>query len=47
MHFRAIMHDPEYFDDPMMFKPEWYLKDGKLDHAVLSPEAASFGYGRR
>ncbi|KAH6919268.1 cytochrome P450 [Coprinopsis sp. MPI-PUGE-AT-0042] len=43
----AIMHDPEYFDEPMAFKPERYLKDGKINHDVVSPEAASFGYGRR
>jgi cytochrome P450 len=41
------MHDPEVFDDPMSFKPERYMKDGKIDPDVMGPDAASFGYGRR
>jgi cytochrome P450 len=41
------MHDPEQFDDPMAFNPERYLKDGKINREVLSPEAGTFGYGRR
>ncbi|TFK18384.1 oxidoreductase A [Coprinopsis marcescibilis] len=43
----AIMHDPEVFEDPHEFRPERYLKDGKLDNSVLDPEAAAFGFGRR
>ncbi|KAF6751123.1 cytochrome P450 98A3 [Ephemerocybe angulata] len=43
----AIMHDPEVFEKPLDFVPERYLKDGKLNPAVLDPEAAAFGYGRR
>lgn len=43
----AILHDPSVFDSPMEFRPERYLKDGQLDPAVLDPEAAAFGYGRR
>uniref|UniRef100_A0A8H8CHB6 O-methylsterigmatocystin oxidoreductase n=1 Tax=Psilocybe cubensis TaxID=181762 RepID=A0A8H8CHB6_PSICU len=43
----SILHDPEVFPDPMEFKPERYLKDGKLDHTVRSPECAAFGFGRR
>ncbi|KAH6919267.1 cytochrome P450 [Coprinopsis sp. MPI-PUGE-AT-0042] len=43
----AIMHDPNQFDDPMAFKPERYLKDGKLNPDIMDPEAAAFGYGRR
>jgi cytochrome P450 len=41
------MHDPNQFDDPMAFKPERYLKGGKLNPDVIDPEAAAFGYGRR
>jgi cytochrome P450 len=41
------MHDPNQFDNPMAFKPERYLKDGKLNADVMDPEAAAFGYGRR
>jgi len=44
----AIMHDPATFGaDALEFNPERYLKDGKINPAVLSPEAASFGYSRR
>ncbi|TEB29714.1 O-methylsterigmatocystin oxidoreductase [Coprinellus micaceus] len=43
----AIMHDAARFDDPLEFKPERYLKDGKPNPDALDPEAASFGYGRR
>ena len=41
------MHDTSRFEDPLEFKPERYLKDGKLNPEILDPEAASFGYGRR
>jgi cytochrome P450 len=41
------MHNPDSFDEPFAFKPERYMKDGKLDPSVLDPEAAAFGYGRR
>ncbi|KAH6917900.1 cytochrome P450 98A3 [Coprinopsis sp. MPI-PUGE-AT-0042] len=43
----AIMHDPEVFDEPFKFKPERYMKDGRLDPTVLDPESATFGFGRR
>ncbi|TFK27950.1 cytochrome P450 [Coprinopsis marcescibilis] len=42
-----IMHDPENFTDPMAFKPERYIRDGRIDETVLDAEAASFGFGRR
>ncbi|KAG2023999.1 O-methylsterigmatocystin oxidoreductase [Coprinopsis cinerea AmutBmut pab1-1] len=43
----AIMHDPNVFEDPFEFKPERYLKNGEIDHTVLAPETAAFGFGRR
>lgn len=49
----AIMHDPDVFDDPLEFKPERYLMRDpdtnqlKINPAVLDPENAAFGYGRR
>ena len=45
--FRSILHDPEVFNDPEEFKPERYLKDGKLDPDVRDPDCAVFGFGRR
>ena len=47
------MHDPEVFEDPLEFKPQRYLmrdpatQQLKIDPAVVSPESAAFGYGRR
>ena len=41
------MHDPEVFDDPMVFRPERYLKNGQLNPNVRDPESAVFGFGRR
>ncbi|KAG2021163.1 cytochrome P450 [Coprinopsis cinerea AmutBmut pab1-1] len=44
----AIMHDPKVFEDPMKFKPERYLKDGKINPDVRDAISdGSFGYGRR
>ncbi|KAH6916316.1 cytochrome P450 98A3 [Coprinopsis sp. MPI-PUGE-AT-0042] len=43
----AILHDPDVFEDPMEFKPERYLKDGRINQDVLDPEDAAFGFGRR
>ena len=44
---RAIMHDPQIYEDPMEFKPERFMKNGELDPTVLDPDAAAFGFGRR
>jgi cytochrome P450 len=41
------MHDPEVFDDPMIFKPERYLKNGRINKEILDPNDVAFGYGRR
>ena len=45
--FRSLMHDPDVFNDPMVFQPERYLKDGKLNPDVRDPDSAVFGFGRR
>ncbi|KAG2018405.1 cytochrome P450 [Coprinopsis cinerea AmutBmut pab1-1] len=42
-----IMHDPEIYQDPMTFKPERFIKDGKIDGSILDPSDIVFGYGRR
>ena len=41
------MHDPEVFSDPMVFRPERYLRDGELNPDVRDPDSAVFGFGRR
>ena len=45
--FRGILHDSNVFNDPMEFRPERYLKDGKLNPDVRDPDSAAFGFGRR
>ncbi|KXN81511.1 O-methylsterigmatocystin oxidoreductase [Leucoagaricus sp. SymC.cos] len=44
----AMLYDEEVFPDPETFKPERFLKDGKLAKDVLDPEeSVTFGFGRR
>ncbi|KAH6906127.1 cytochrome P450 [Coprinopsis sp. MPI-PUGE-AT-0042] len=43
----AIMHDANVFEDPFVFNPERYFKDGKLNTDLLDPMDVVFGYGRR
>ena len=45
--FRAILHDENVFTDPGEYRPERYLKEGRLDTAVRQPEVCAFGVGRR
>ena len=35
------------YPDPENFKPERFLKDGKINPDVQDPNAFVFGYGRR
>ncbi|TFK37128.1 cytochrome P450 [Crucibulum laeve] len=42
----AILHDKDDYPDPFNFRPERFLKDGKLNPEVRDPNAA-FGFGRR
>ena len=41
------MHDPALYEDPDVFRPERFIRDGKLDPSVQDPLAFVFGFGRR
>ena len=41
------MHDANVFEDPDEFRPERFIRDGKLDISVRDPSAFAFGFGRR
>lgn len=45
--FRSIVHDSKYFNDPMKYQPERYLKDGILNLDVMDTDSIAFGFGRR
>lgn len=42
-----MLHDPDDYPEPMVFKPERYIKGGKLDLSVRDPLTLAFGFGRR
>ncbi|KAF7429015.1 hypothetical protein PC9H_008253 [Pleurotus ostreatus] len=42
----ALLRDEEYYPDADKFKPERFLKDGKIDPSLLNP-IPNFGFGRR
>ena len=41
------MSDPEIYEDPEIFRPERFIRHGKLDTSVRDPAAFVFGFGRR
>ncbi|KAK7678432.1 hypothetical protein QCA50_018492 [Cerrena zonata] len=43
----SILHDPDVFPEPENFKPERFIKDGRLDPSVRNPLEYAFGFGRR
>jgi hypothetical protein len=48
-HFcrRAMLHNEADYPNPELFRPERFLKEGKLNNDVRDPIAISFGFGRR
>lgn len=46
--FSAYMHDPTVYEDPDVFRPERFIRDGKPDFsAAPDPAKFIFGFGRR
>ncbi|RPD76141.1 cytochrome P450 [Lentinus tigrinus ALCF2SS1-7] len=43
----ACMHDTQTYEKPEEFRPERFIRDGKLDASVLDPVKFVFGFGRR
>ncbi|PIL24714.1 cytochrome P450 [Ganoderma sinense ZZ0214-1] len=44
----ACMHDPAIYPDPEVFRPERFIRDGKLDFSTVpDPTRFVFGFGRR
>ena len=42
------MHDPDIYEDPEVFRPERFIRDGKLDFSTApDPGRFVFGFGRR
>lgn len=42
-----MLHNEADYPNPELFRPERFLKEGKLDNDVRDPIALSFGFGRR
>ncbi|KAJ8454690.1 hypothetical protein ONZ45_g19202 [Pleurotus djamor] len=44
----AMMRDQEYFPEPDMFMPDWFIgEDGLLNETLVDIVRGSFGFGRR
>ncbi|TFK90539.1 O-methylsterigmatocystin oxidoreductase [Polyporus arcularius HHB13444] len=43
----ACMHDPTEYEDPGEFRPERFMREGKIDTTVRDPFTIVFGSGRR
>ncbi|KAF8629383.1 hypothetical protein AX17_005679 [Amanita inopinata Kibby_2008] len=43
----AMLHNTAHYEEPTSFRPERFLKDGKLDPRAVDPVDIAFGFGRR
>jgi len=44
---RAMLNDERDYPEPREFRPERFLRNGKLDHSIRDPMDIAFGFGRR
>ena len=44
---RAMLNDERDYPEPREFRPERFLRNGKLDDSVRDPMDIAFGFGRR
>lgn len=44
---RMILHDEKDYPEPLQFRPERFLKNGKMNPDIQDPELAVWGFGRR
>jgi cytochrome P450 len=42
-----MLNDERDYPEPHIFKPERFLKNGKLDGSARDPLDIAFGFGRR
>jgi len=42
--FRAILHDPQVYTNPLNFNPDRFIEQGT---EIPDPELYAFGFGRR
>ncbi|KAF8626927.1 hypothetical protein AX17_006428 [Amanita inopinata Kibby_2008] len=43
----AMLHREDLYPEPLEFKPERFMKDGRIDKSVKDPFHAVWGFGRR
>lgn len=43
----SILRDEKTYREPECYRPERFMKDGKIDEDVMNPRSAVFGFGRR